>query len=259
MKRRVNGTKVLKTISKLENKCDKRTVRLLPRMGKKAPLCYENLGQLIVYAELIGTCAYGCPGNTQEAHAVRYLVARASGFARAALRLARMGFYDEALIIVRSLGEVTNLFFLFHAAPESVEEWKKSDRAYRLDTFSPSKVRRRIESLGKTPAITAAKYAALCEVSTHPVPQLRPQAFNHAGRTTTGGIFFQKAGILVVLNELAEALSYLVALAAGVCAVPTKHLKEIREICLACLKSVGGVDLCCVDRVLGGKQGGAKP
>lgn len=251
MKRRISGAAALKTVSKYEDKCDKRTMRLLPRMGKRAPLCYEYVEQLILHAELIGTCAYGCPGSSQEAHAVKYLAGRASGFARAALRLARMGFYDEALIIVRSLGEITNLFFLFHAAPESVEEWKKSDRAYRLEKFLPSKIRRRIESLGKTPAITAENYTALCEVSTHPVPQLRPQAFNHERRATTGGIFLQEAGFLVVLNELAEALSWLVVFAARVCAVPDEPLKEIREASIACLTSVGRVDLANVDRVLG--------
>src|SRR5262250_3871246 len=103
MKRRITGTAILRATSRRENKCDKQTVKLLPKMGKRAPLCYEYLGQLIMHAELIGTCAYGCPGNTEDAHRVPYLVARASSFVRAALRLARMGFYDEALIVARSL------------------------------------------------------------------------------------------------------------------------------------------------------------
>lgn len=212
-------------------------------MGKKAPLCYEYLGQLVLHAELIGTCAYGCPGNTEDAHRMPYLVARASGFARAALRLARMGFYDEALIVVRSLAEIANLFSLFVAAPEAIDEWTKSDRAYRLDKLSPGNIRRRIETLGKTPPISASRYATLCEISTHAVPGLRPQNFNHAGRSTTGGILVQEAGLLVVLNELAGALSFLVILAARVCNVPAEPFKEIREACVGCLRSVGGIDL----------------
>ena len=172
-----------------------------------------------------------------------YLVARASSFARAALRLARMGFYDEALIVTRSLAEIVNLFSLFVAAPETVDEWKKSDRAYRHEKLSPAKIRRRIEALGETPPISASRYAALCEISTHAVPELRPQKFNHVGRSATGGIFVQEAGLLVVLNELAGALSFLVALAARVCNVPAEPSKEIMKACLACLRSVGGVDL----------------
>lgn len=56
--KRINGKAILRATSRLEDKCDKRTVKSLPKMGKKAPLCYEYLGQLIMYAELIGTCAY---------------------------------------------------------------------------------------------------------------------------------------------------------------------------------------------------------
>jgi hypothetical protein len=41
-----------------------------------------------------------------------------------------MGFYDEALIITRSLAEITSLLLLFDVQPQCVDEWKKSDRAY---------------------------------------------------------------------------------------------------------------------------------
>jgi hypothetical protein len=233
---KITRRSILQVTSKLEDRCDKRTIKSLPKMGKKAPLCYEHIGQLVGYAELVGTCGYGCPGKSGEAHAVWYLVARASSFARAALRLARMGFYDEALIVIRSLGEIANLLCLFVVEPTSIEEWKKSDLAYRLKRLSPSKIRRRIEARGKRPPITAEKYAALCEVSTHAVPDLRPQKFNHMRRSATGGIFFQKAGLLVVLNELAETLSFLVVLAVRVCNVPAERQKEITAACAECLE-----------------------
>ena len=193
----LNGTKMLRLVAKYEDRCAKATEKHISRMGKKAPLCYEYIGQLLAYADLIGSCAYTCPGGSEDAHAVWYLAARTSSFGRAALRLMKMGFYDEALIIVRSLSEICNLLSLFSLAPEVIEEWKKSDRAYRITHLSPSKIRRRIEALGSTPAITASRYAALCEVSTHPVPNLRPQRFNHAGRSMTGGLYLQEAGVLV--------------------------------------------------------------
>ena len=242
---------ILQATSQLEDRCDKQTIKSLPKMGKRALLCYEHIGQIVGYAEQIGTCVYGCPGESGEAHAVLYLVARASSFARAALRLARMGFYDEALIVIRSLGEIANLFCLFVVEPTSIEEWKKSDLAYRLKRLSPGKIRRRIEALGESPPITAEKYAALCEVSTHAVPDLRPQNFNHMGRSTTGGIFFQEAGMLVVLNELAETISLLVMLATRVCDVPAETQKEIWGACAKCLLSVGKIDLLNVQKALG--------
>lgn len=69
---------------------------------------------------------------------------------------------------------------------------------------------------GKIPAITSTRYAALCEVNTHPVPNLRPQRFNHAGRSMTGEIYLQEAGILIVVNEMAIAPALLVILAAKI-------------------------------------------
>lgn len=56
--------------------------------------------------------------------------------------------------------------------------------------------------------------------------------------------------MLVVLNEMAEALSLLVVMAARVCKVPTEPFKEIRETCAACLRSVGGIGLMNVQDVL---------
>jgi len=240
---------MLNAVGKYEDRCEKATEKYIPRMGTKAPLCYEYIGQLLAYADLIGSCAYGCPGKSEDAHAVWYLVARTSSFGRAALRLTKMGFYDEALIIVRSMGEICNLFSLFSLAPETINEWKTSDRLHRLTNLSPSKIRKRIVALGKTPAITATRYAALCEVSTHPVPNLRPQRFNHAGRSTTGGIYLQEVGILVVLNEMAIALVLLVILAARICKVPKEPFNQIKETCVLCLESAGGVDLESLDEV----------
>jgi hypothetical protein len=246
---KLNGRKMLRAIGKYEDRCEKATEKQIPRMGKRAPLCYEYLGQLLAYADLIGSCAFSCPGKSEDAHAVWYLVARTSSFGRAALRLTKMGFYDEALIIVRSMGEICNLLSLFSLAPETIDEWKTSDRTHRLVNFSPSKIRNRIAALGKTSAITATRYAALCEVSTHPVPNLRPQRFNHAGRSMTGGIYLQEAGILVVLNEMAIALALLVILAAKICKVPTEPFNQIKETCVKCLESAGGVDLESLDQV----------
>lgn len=242
--KKLSGRKMLHGIGKFEDRCEKVTEKHIPHMGKKAPQCYEYVGQLLAYADLIGSCHYGCPGGSESAHTVWYLAARASSFGRASLRLMKMGFYDEALIIVRSIGEVTNLFLLFSMSPQSLEEWKRSDRPYRLAHFTPGKIRERIEDLGNNaPYITASHYAALCEVSTHPVPDVRPQRFNHAGKSMTGGIYLQDVGIMVVLNEIALALSLLVVSAAKLCNVPTDPFKEIRSACAMCVRSAGGIDL----------------
>jgi hypothetical protein len=247
--RSVNGTKMLRAVQKFENKCQKITEKQLPRMGKKAPTCYEHLGQVLAYADMIGSCTFGCPGPSEGAHAIWYLLARTSSFGRAAIRLAKMGFYDEALILVRSVGEIANLFALFIEVPGAVDEWRNSDRIYRLKHFSPAQVRKRISAVGGTIVMDESKYASLCEISTHPVPNLRPQRFNHAGKSMTGGIIFQGAGFLVALNELAMPASLLLAFAARVCKVPREPFDEITKACGLCLRSAGGVVLGSVETV----------
>ena len=114
---------------------------------------------------------------------------------------------------------------------------------HRLINLSPSKIRKRIVAQGKIPAITSTRYAALCEVNTHPVPNLRPQRFNHAGRSMTGEIYLREAGILIVVNEMAIAPALLVILAAKICKVPKEPFNQIKETCVMCLESAGGVDL----------------
>jgi hypothetical protein len=97
--------------------------------------------------------------------------------------------------------------------------------------MSPAKIRERIVTLGKKPAMNEETYRNLCEISTHPVPEFRPQQFNHAGRSMTGGVYFQAAGFLVVLNELAKAIRMLVAFATIVCKVPKEVAQKIGKAC----------------------------
>lgn len=242
-RKKFNGLNMWRSIGKYEDRCERLTEKLLPEWGEKAPRCYEYLGQVLAYADIIGSCTFGCPGPSHEDHAVLYLVARASSFGRAAMRLSKMGFYDEALNVVRSVGEIANLFALFVADPNTVDEWRNSDWKYRRDNLGPGKIRDRIIALNNEPVMDRDTYRDLCEISTHPVPQLRPQKFNHAEKPMTGGIYVQEAGFLVVLNELAAVAACLVVCATIVCKVPQEARKDILSACAMCMKFTGNVHL----------------
>jgi hypothetical protein len=211
------GAEFLRLVSRLEDDCETLTEESLERgMGVKAPKCLEYLGTVLAKADAIASCFWNCPGPGYEAHALPYLVGRAASLGRAALRLMRFGFYDEALSLVRSLGEIGNLFMLFHLSPSSIAEWRSSDFEARRDRYKPGDVRRKIGKLGGTVPMDEAKYARLCKISTHPVPDLRPQLFNPHG-VVTAGARFQEAGVLVVLNETA-AMELIVVLLERCCA-----------------------------------------
>jgi len=59
---------------------------------------------------LISTCSSGCRGGD---HLYEYLAGRCYNLGCAAFSLIRLGYYDESLNHVRSLGEIANLQSLF--------------------------------------------------------------------------------------------------------------------------------------------------
>src|SRR3954471_13451903 len=108
------GLEFLRAVSEMEDACEKLTGELLSQMGIKAPKCVEKLGTILSLADRVGSCFWHCPGDSNDAHGIPYIAARASSFGRAALRLGQLGFYDESLTLVRSLGEIANLLMLFY-------------------------------------------------------------------------------------------------------------------------------------------------
>jgi hypothetical protein len=240
----ISGSDFLKLTDKQLEVRSKETSKLLPKnLGKKAPVCYEMLGRLIMRADLMGCCFFGCPGGTREAHTLQYLSARSSSFARGALKLATLAFYDESLVLVRSLAEIANLLSLFYFEAPSLAEWKTASRRERLGRFSPSAVRRRLENADGVVMATEDHYRKLCELSTHPVPELHPQAFNEFQRGMTGGIVAQPAGFLVTLNETTGFLACIVCLEALLLKIPKSAFQLARKDCVAALEAAGGVNV----------------
>ncbi len=65
----------------------------------------------------------------------------------------------------------------------------------------------------------------------------------------TGGVYMQESGILVVLNEMAFALSLFVTFAARICKVPPEPFEEIRQACVMCIRSTGSIGVGNVDEI----------
>ena len=239
-KRFPTGREFLRRVGKFEDICESFTKKRLSSLGVRAPKCWVALGDVLLHLDLVGSCFWNCPGGKQREHVIQYMAARVSSFGRASIRLAQLGFYDEALILIRSIGEIANLFYLFALELSEKEDWLNCDRKNRLKAFGPGKVRAAIAQRGKSPPISNELYSLLCEISTHPAPSLTPQSFNPVGRATVGGRF-QEAGFLVVLNHLAELCPIILSLGAKLCDVPLQEQKRIYEISLNCTKLAGNV------------------
>jgi hypothetical protein len=239
----LRGGEFLQRAAKIEDECEKFSdAQVQSEMGVKAPECLEKLGTILAEADAIGSCLWSCPAEGFDAHTIQYVVGRASGFGLAIMRLSRFGFYDEALSLVRSLGEIANLLMLFRLDSAAMADWKSSDSSVRRSRFRPTQVRDRILKLKGFVPMDSPKYHRLCELSTHPVPELRPQLFNPHGILSLGATF-QQAGVLVVLNETAYLEALIVLLGAKLCNIPKDRYPMIRDDCIGCSRSIGKVNL----------------
>jgi hypothetical protein len=196
---------------------------LLPKLGVRASDCVRKIGTALSLLDRVSSCWWVCPGGGCEEHIVQYLAARGCNLGLASLRLTRFGFYDEALGLVRSMGEIANLLALFQLDKAAYEKWRGSDRETRVGKFGPGKVRKRIEALGGLPPMNEETYILLCERATHAVPGIRPQSYNVHGYVVPGGTF-QEAALLMLINEIGAMASFILMLTAILTKIPSVRL-----------------------------------
>jgi hypothetical protein len=130
------------------------------------------------------TCHRNCHGG---AHILESLCGRAYNLSCSAYNLTIFGMYDEALNLIRGLGELTNLVMLSAIDGPKISEWLRADRKTRLTKFSPVKVRRMLEAKGVEPCATDAWYRELSEDYAHITPSTKPNI--HGGVPYVGGKF----------------------------------------------------------------------
>ncbi|MBP0017737.1 MAG: hypothetical protein J7647_09280 [Cyanobacteria bacterium SBLK] len=80
------------------------------------------------------TCHRKCYGG---GHLLERLTARMYNLSCAAYTLVTLGFYDESLTMIRSIGEICNLLTLSIHDKDAIKKWISSDKKTRLKEFSP--------------------------------------------------------------------------------------------------------------------------
>lgn len=151
-----------------------------------------------------GTCHRKCHGGP---HIFEALCGRTYNLGVGAYLLAQRGFYDEALNLTRSIGEVANLIALSVVDKEALKQWLNSDKKTRLKMFSPSAIRKALEHQElKLVLATDDWYSRFCESYTHVTPQTKPNMHNTYGRAHVGGVY-QEQGLDAALGELATVLT----------------------------------------------------
>lgn len=167
-------------------------------------LAVEELASVGISLNILyqaATCHRRCHGG---AHMLERLCGRAYNLACAAFHLLMLGFYDEALGLIRSIGELSNIMILAAEDPVAIREWMNADAKTLRSKFGPAQVRKMLERKN-SPLMYATKqwYGELSESYIHVTPQTKPN--QHSGRAWVGGAF-QKDGSEKVFSELATIL-----------------------------------------------------
>lgn len=118
-----------------------------------------------------------------------------------------LGFYDEALTLIRAIGEVSNLIGLSVVDKNAFSEWLSSDKKARLKKFGPANVRKILKQKGEV-LMYADKdwYSNLCEKYVHVSPDTKPNMHNDSS-AVAGGIY-QKKGLETSLTELSPIIGF---------------------------------------------------
>jgi hypothetical protein len=211
----------LRLIRDLQVKCAELSWQSFPNLGERASALIQALGVLLEYLKQAATCCGGCRNAD---HRAELLTARTVSSCQAALLLMTNGYYDEALSIIRSLGEIVNLMAMFVCNVSEFERWKAVDEKTRRREFSPVKVRLWLEKNNGPLVINQNLYGFLSSYSTHASPDVLPQNHNKHNKAIIGPIF-QEAGLLLCLNELARSMAFVGVFSTKLIGVPN----EVRD------------------------------
>jgi hypothetical protein len=234
------GMDFLRLMRALEQLSAEDTWKALPTLGKKLPAAVEAMGTVLSYLDRIASCFYGC---SHDDHRLQYLVGRVTTLAHSALLLTAAGHYDEALALIRVLGEVTNLLSLFDSDKAELEKWKTLRGNQHWNYFRPYKVRGRLDNLKKAPsAVDSERYSMLSSVSVHIGPDSMPNAQNDEGRARLAPRF-EEAGLMVCINELARCIAIISVTATSLIDTPTAVKRRTRMAGHKLAINVGGVDV----------------
>src|SRR6266446_3806804 len=172
----------------------------------------DFIGSCLAALYEAATCHRKCHGG---GHVLESLCGRAYNLGAAAYELISAGYYDEALNLIRSMGEISNLISLSVVDKEALREWLSSDAKTRLRKFSPAAVRGILELKGKE-LMYADKdwYSNLCESYTHVTPATKPNMHNDRALAHVGGLY-QSEGLAKSINELATVLGFIAMLICG--------------------------------------------
>lgn len=212
-------------LAAFEDQCRTETGNDLPNLPS------EVLESLTIHLNLLehlyrfGCCFWGCHGKE---HVFEHLGGRCVSSLIAAGRLTQIGYYDECLSLVRSVGEIANLLNLFWCDNSHIRTWLDSTDCERRRNYKPYKVRQLLADNEWLVPFSDEHYGRLCEQYVHPNPDTKPQAHNDDGRPILGALY-QREGFLTAHWESCWALCAVAGPIAKLAIFPESQAKQMVE------------------------------
>lgn len=214
---------------------EERTLQFEQSSGVKHSETLKRFSKTVSLLYKAACCHWKCNGGD---HLNERLVAKATNQALCAFRLYRYAYYDEALMIIRGIGEIANLLHFFTHFPEKEEEWKSSGEKDRYRNFKPSSVRKALQSVMPFVPIDNERYSKLCAIGTHPDPTEVPGHFTGTGIPIMGMIV-QEAGAFVVLTELSYSIGMIAVVTPKLLKMDGDIAKEIQTNGVDLIRNLG--------------------
>jgi len=191
------------------------------QFGARAPLMIELLDKAIERLTEVASCKHGCRGQD---HTVENLVRRLVNLSLAALKLSKVGYYDEALLLVRSGAEVANLLQLFSLSRDVHTRWRTNSEERE---FRPVQVRLAIEKSGSQPFTSASHYKALSARAAHTTHEFALTSHGEGGHV---GPWLAVPGFLLTLAETFEIVRSCISIVGALTDQPSEVQSELSAL-----------------------------
>ncbi len=195
----------LKHVMMIDNRGEQNRIASVSLLGEhKGRFIVLGISLSIIYQ--IATCHRQCFGGD---HVVESLCGRAYNLACSAYVLMCRGLYDEALGLIRNMGEIANLMGLLFNDKKARQLWLTSEKKTRLRKFNFARVSEYLKEIedGKFLFADRAWYSRLSENYTLVHPGTRPNVHNPDSIANAGGCI-QEDGFRVVICDLTNVCSY---------------------------------------------------
>jgi hypothetical protein len=221
----MTGFEYLLKIRDNQDRCEAETDDKLPDIAPAMLTLLSFSGDTLLLLEQFGTCRWGCKGGN---HLIERFTARAVSYCLASIRLLWFGHYDEAYALLRNLGELANLLFLFSNDADQLKLWEGASDSVRRNDFGAGSVRKKLADRKLPLVLNQERFKMLSACFAHsgevPVSQLH----NPVGLVTMGG-HIQPGGLSYGVLQLAVFLATIAFSISSLGNMSDEHRNLIRK------------------------------